>query len=289
MKIKLAFLTGFLLAAFTTFCQQPPHNFRKLVSEPDTSEFKAIVPKKDGPVRTYIPTEVQIMDIDKDSTKYITGTVRALVCFEGQYINGKREGAFNVYVIDAADHAKRYRIGEQSYSNNKLNGPWKTYTLGGTLANFQTFRNDTLDGISRFFGIDGKTIREETEYFNGQSKFIQKNFYKNGKAQMEVPYENGKINGVGKKYYESGALKEVAEFRDAKFHGLRKYYYPNGQLWIEQIYKEGKSWTVVANYTESGQKRDAGTLKNGNGTVIFYNDDGSVRDVLTYVDGEEKK
>ena len=106
---------------------------------------------------------------------------------------------------------------------------------------------------------------------------------------MEVPYENGKITGVGKKYYESGGLKEVAEFRDAKFHGLRKYYYPNGQLWIEQIYKEGKSWTVVANYTESGQKRDAGTLKNGNGTVIFYNEDGSVRDVLTYVDGEEKK
>jgi antitoxin component YwqK of YwqJK toxin-antitoxin module len=45
----------------------------------------------------------------------------------------------------------------------------------------------------------------------------------------------------------------------------------------------------VANYTEDGQKRDAGTLRNGNGTIIFYDEDGTVREVREYVNGEQKE
>jgi antitoxin component YwqK of YwqJK toxin-antitoxin module len=91
-----------------------------------------------------------------------------------------------------------------------------------------------------------------------------------------------------KKYYDNGTSQEVAEFKDGKFNGVRKYFYPNGQLWIEQTYRNGKSWTVVANYTDKGQKRDAGTLHDGNGTIIFDNEDGTARETKTYMNGDEK-
>jgi len=289
MNFKIIALVCCLTLPFIVLGQQPKYTFKKFVSTFDTTEFKPVIPKKDGPLKTYITADVQILDIDDDNTTYVLGNVTALLCFEGQYINQSRDGMFNVYVIDSLDHSKRFRIWQQTYSNDKLNGQWLTYTLKGTLANFQTFKNDSLHGLSRHFWIDSKTIVEETEYFNGQNKRIQKTFHKDGKPEAEIPYENGKISGTGKKYYKDGTLMEVAQFKDGEFNGVRKYYYPNGQLWIEQIYKEGKSWTVVANYTEKGQKRDGGTLKNGNGTIIFYNEDGSVRETIIYMNGEEKK
>lgn len=289
MNIKPAFFICLFIVPFVMLGQQPKYTFKKLASFYDTTQFKPVYPKKNGVVKTYLVTDIQVWDIDDNNTTFIMGHVTALLCFEGHYKNDARDGVFNVYAIDSNDHSKRYKIWEQNYSNDKLNGRWLTFTLSGTLANFQTFKDDSLHGISRYFWIDSKTVVEEAEYFNGRNKFIQKLFSKDGQPEAEIPYEHGEINGTGKKYYKDGTLMEVAQFKDGEFNGLRKYYHPNGQLWIEQLYKEGKSWTVVANYTEKGQRRDAGTLKNGNGTIIFYNADGSVRETLTYVNGEEKR
>ena len=49
--------------------------------------------------------------------------------------------------------------------------------------------------------------------------------------------------------------------------------------------KNGRCWNVIANYKEDGQKRNPGTLKDGNGTVILYNDDDSIREIETYING----
>ena len=56
---------------------------------------------------------------------------------------------------------------------------------------------------------------------------------------------------------------EEVHFEDDKFHGTRKYFYSNGQLWIEQVYKKGLFWTVVSNFNEKCEHRDAGTLRDG--------------------------
>jgi len=282
---RVTFSTLSLLLYSVADAQQPRYTFRKFVTALDTTEFKIIHPK-DGLNRTYIPAHPEIWDIDDDSTTYIRGGQNALLCIEGYCKNNKKDGLFTTFLIDSTDHSRRYKIWEQNYSNDKLNGQWKIYTLHGTILKFQTFKDDSLHGITRMFWIDGRSIMEEKEFFNGRNRHILREFYKNGKVENETPFENDVISGIGKKYYEDGRTKEIAEFRMGAFNGTRKYYYPNGQLWIEQTYKNGKSWNVVANYTEKGQKREAGTLKDGNGTIIFYNEDGSVREVLNYVDGE---
>jgi antitoxin component YwqK of YwqJK toxin-antitoxin module len=191
-------------------------------------------------------------------------------------------------VIDHANHSLRYKIWEQTYLNNRLNGQWRMYALNGQLVEFQTFENDSLKGIARTYKKDGKSILNEKEYLDGRSAYINRSFFDNGQLKREVPYLNNQIHGVGKSYYESGKLEETVEFQNDKFHGVRKYYYPNGQLWIEQIYKVGLDWEVVANYAETGKKRDAGTLRDGNGTIIFYNEDGSIREVKSFVNGYEQ-
>jgi antitoxin component YwqK of YwqJK toxin-antitoxin module len=290
MHFKTAFVIFSSLLSFSALGQQPRYNFKSFVREIDSTEFKVIYPKKDGFLRTYIAaTDIQIWDIDDDNTTYMMGSENVLLCFEGHQKDNKKDGVYNIYIIDSSDHSKRYRIWEENYSNDKLNGEWRTYTLRGTLVRSQTFKNDSLNGITRDFFIDGKTVSEEKEYFNGHNKYVRKQFYKNGQVSVEAHYADGKMNGNRTEYYEDGTQKETAEFKDGLFNGVRKYFYPNGQLWIEQIYRNGKSWTVVANYTDKGQKRDAGTLHEGNGTIVFYNEDGTVRQIVTYIDGDEIK
>ena len=281
-----------LLCTFLTLPvlgQQPKYTYKYFAGEEDTAKFQRLAPKESGLHRTYLIFSPEIWDLDDNQTTFIRGGgARKLVFFEGQKKNGKRNGVYVVYLVGSTDHSRKYKIWEQEYKDDKLNGQWRIYTLKGTLVGFKTFKEDKQVGLSRNFRVDGKTVKDESEHFEDGSVLFRE-FYSNGKVKSEIPDKDGKLSGKGKKYYENGTLQEEAEFEDGEFHGTRKYYYPNGQLWIEQVYKNGKSWKVIANYTDKGKKRDGGTLKNGNGTIIFYNDDNTVREVITYVNGEEKQ
>ena len=44
----------------------------------------------------------------------------------------------------------------------------------------------------------------------------------------------------------------------------------------------------IRSYLSTVQRRKAGTLHNGNGTIIYYNEDGTVREVKTFANGVAK-
>jgi antitoxin component YwqK of YwqJK toxin-antitoxin module len=265
--------------------QESNASYRRFVREEDTTEFKDVRPAGSGFMRSYETVVLQAYDLDADSTTYMMNRQQALLCSEGQLKNNKKEGLFSVYLIDNADHSRRYKIWEKTFVKDKLSGQWRVFTLRGGLVKFQTYRNDTLNGISRTYWIDGKGIMDEVEYFNGGNKFIQRTFFKSGKIESEMPYYNGKSSGIIKRYYETGTIQETQDMKDGRADGVRRYYYPNGQLWAEQVFKAGKNWEARASFTEKGQRRKAGSLKNGNGTLIYYNEDGTVREVKTFVKG----
>lgn len=275
--------------SISVLSQQANYYFKHFVSYDDPKKFVRIVPKQDGFVRTYLLISPEIYDIDVNNTTYIKSTQQVLVCIEGQYKNGQREGVFPAYIIDSIDHSKRYKIWEQTYSDNKLNGEWSTFTIKGNLVRFYTYKNDSLNGVARDYWIDGKSIIEERIYFNGKSKYIQKEYSQSGNVVEEITFVNDVPNGPAKIFYPNGILKDEFLLENGVPNGLRRYYYPTGKIWIEQQMKNGQPWTVIANYDTSGKKRDAGTLKEGNGTVILYNDNGAIREILKYINGVEVK
>ena len=289
MQYKIILILLFIIAlSFSGYTQQPHYTQKYLVSYLDTVLFKPIVPKGNGLVRSFITANPEVWDTDDNNTTYIKSGTKALICIEGLYKNDKREGLFSFYLIDSFDHSKRYKIWEQDFINNQLNGKWKTFTLKGTIVRYQTFKNDSLNGVARDYWIDGKKIMDEREYFNGRNKFIIRKYYETGSVKQETMIENGILNGPAKEFYEDGKIMEEVYFKNGEYDKTRKYYFPNGQLWIEQEYKNGLRWNVIANYDEKGNKRNAGTLKNGNGTVILYNEDGTVSETLTYKNGIEQ-
>lgn len=267
--------------------QPPRYTIKHLLSANDGTFKDVNAAQKDGKSISYVETSVVLLDIADDNSTTIKISGQTLLCFEGAWKNGKKEGQFNVFVIDSIHRQHRYKIWEQQYKNNQLNGEWRQYTLRGTLATVRTFQNDSAKGIARDYGIDG-TIKEEREYLGSSTHYVQHILYPNGKIEKTLTIQNDRRNGPGRHFYPDGKVMEEVNFKDDNFHGTRKYFYPNGQLWIEQIYKDGLSWEVVSNFTEDGKRRDAGTLRNGNGTIIFYNENGSVRKVSTFSNGVEQ-
>jgi len=220
MKMKTILLLFYVCFTYNHLSgQQPNYTYKTFVTNHDAKEFKDVLPKDQGFTRKYIVSDVTVWDVQ--DSRYIRGYIKVLLCFEGERKNGKKEGAENVYLIDSVDHSKRYKIWEQYYANDKLNGQWKTFTLKGTLFGFQTFKNDSLNGVSKQFEADAKTIKSETEYFNGRNRLIERSYFSNGKIKAEIPYLNGKMTGTGKRYYETGSIEEEAEFKDGIFDGVR--------------------------------------------------------------------
>jgi antitoxin component YwqK of YwqJK toxin-antitoxin module len=264
--------------------QEPKYTKKCFLVNLDTSDYKSY-PNKKGNEQIFLKIRPEIWDTDDKNTTHVKFGEEAIVLIEGPYLEGKKNGVFVAYLIDCNDRNLRYKIWEQTYLNDKLNGEWRTYNLRGTIIQIKRFENDSLNGISRDYWIDGKSIMSEKEYFNGSNNYIKRKYYLNGKISEEMTFSMGQANGVTKRYYENGSLMEKAMFKDGHYEGLREYYYPSGLLWLSNVYKEGKPWEIIANYDTKGQKREPGTLKNGSGTIIYYNDDDSIREVQTYADG----
>jgi len=284
--------TGLLLLSLglslIAHAQSPVYTKKHFVTKPDNEEFKPAERIREGIIKDYVRKEVEIYDVDDNDTATVKTIATVLIYVEGEVKNYKMNGIARVYVIDSLDHKKRYLIGEQTYEDNKLNGLWKIYNLKGTYIAFKNCKNDGLSGLTREYELDGKTILKEADFLDGSKKALLRNF-KKGKLSMEVMYVNGVPNGVAKNYYETGVVEELYNMKDGKQDGFRTYYYPNRKPWLESVFKDGKFWEVVANYDSKGNKRNAGTLKDGNGTIILYDDDTTIRETVTYKNGVQKK
>jgi antitoxin component YwqK of YwqJK toxin-antitoxin module len=269
---------------------QPKYTPKHFVAVLDTSEFKITMNKKTGGKGcTYIQTAISIFDVDDDDTTAVRFDQEAVLKIEGTMVNGKRNGIFSTYLMDSADHKKLYKIYDQSYKNDSLDGQWRVYNLKGTLVHSENSVNGKKIGVERDYWIDGTTIINETEYFEDTAKKIERTYYPNGHLKSEFSFINNIPNGICKKYYDTGVLQDQVNFTNGKFNGIRTYYYPNGKEWIVTEYKNDKAWTILANYNSKGNKRDGGTLKNGNGTLLLYDDDTTVREVITYKNGDVQK
>jgi antitoxin component YwqK of YwqJK toxin-antitoxin module len=274
-----------LILSFTielTGQMQP--TIKKHATKDDSVLFAPILPKKSGFIRTFLHVP---FNIDKKGI-YLDNTNSIVICVEGHLKKGKREGIFTQYVYDSLDLKKRYKLAEQLYESNKLNGLSKTFDLSGRLIMQNNFAKDSLNGLSLFYYPDGITVWKEVLYNMGSQNFIERIFDKMGNLRSVTPNKNNVPNGQGRQYYPNGNLMDEVFLIDDVPNGIRTYYYPNGTKWFEQELKNGMPWNAISNFSSTGQLRDPGTLKDGNGTLIYYNEDNSVREVLTFKNGKEK-
>ena len=115
------------------------------------------------------------------------------IAFEGEYLNGKRNGKGKEYNVDGK------LIFEGIYLNGKRNGHGKEY--------------------------DKNKLIFEAEYLNGERNGKGKEYNEDGSLIYEGGYLNGKINGKGKEYYydleEDCKIKFEGEYlNDKRWNGI---------------------------------------------------------------------
>lgn len=153
---------------------------------------------------------------------------------------------------------------------------WNVVSMSDTSGrplDFGTLKNG--NGYLKMYD-EGGFFTEKYEYVDGLLNGKAEKYYKSGKLKLEYTYVNDTIDGVRKMYTEDGALHETRPFRKGKMHGTTVIYHSNGKPWTSRTYVDGLLWSVEFNYDMNGKPRDVGTLKNGNGTMLRYDENEKV-------------
>ena len=129
----------------------------------------------------------------------------------------------------------------------------------------------------------------EVNYKAGKMDGITTLWHENGKKQSESKYKDGKHNGPWKHWYENGQKKGEGNFQDGKPNGLATLWYENGQKQRETNFKNDELMPLVLTafvWKPNGEKCPVTNVKDGNGVVVYYNDDGTEGGRRTLKDGE---
>jgi len=98
-------------------------------------------------------------------------------------------------------------------------------------------------------------------------------------------HKDGKRHGVETHWSKSGSKLRVRNFIDDKEDGLAVYWHENGQKSREKNYKDDKLMSAMS-WKPNGEKCSVTNVKDGNGILVSYNEDGTEDFRATFKDGE---
>jgi len=79
-------------------------------------------------------------------------------------------------------------------------------------------------------------------------------------------------------------IKETIEFAPGLTDTLI-FTYDDKTVWSKRFYKNGVPWMVFSNFKRNGESQEMGSLKEGNGTLYIYDENGKLEEIRDYVNG----
>lgn len=223
--------------------------------------------------------------MDEGKPKQIFGNF--LVYGEGQFVDNKREGVWKFYVLEDKSF-KRILQKQITYVNGKKDGSFTYYFPSGNTGVEGRYVSGQLEGEVKSY-YEKAQLYGTRLYQNGLKTGRHTYLYPDGKLELEHNFANDILNGLYQTYYPNGKVQESFIYKTRQADGVYKYYYSNGQLWVEKEYKNGLLMNVIGSFDPKGNQRDKGTLKDGNGTVNYYTEEGKIYSVETFEDGKKIK
>ena len=100
-------------------------------------------------------------------------------------------------------------------------------------------------------------------------------------SNQKTPY-----SGWMKCMDDKGQIRWLFQCKDGKYDGPSTWWYGNALKSGETTYKNGKKITVLV-WKPNGEKCPVTNVVNGNGVMVYYNDDGKEAYRQTYKDGNK--
>ncbi|MCC1483427.1 toxin-antitoxin system YwqK family antitoxin [Winogradskyella immobilis] len=139
---------------------------------------------------------------------------------------------------------------------------------------------------------NGKMLIEEYGKFKRIGTWSLYN--ENGKLYRLLSNDDNEVTVID--FYENGKKSTETILKLDQIQGIRNLYYKNGQLRQAIEYKtitdkKGSRTSInrgVVAFDKEGNLIDDGNLIDGNGTVIIYNEEGNISEIVTYKENKLK-
>jgi antitoxin component YwqK of YwqJK toxin-antitoxin module len=125
----------------------------------------------------------------------------------------------------------------------------------------------------------------EGNWKEGKEDGLVTEWYRNGQKKVEGNWKEGKENGLVTLWSENGQKSGEYNWKDGIQDGLTTTWYENGQKSGEYNWKDDKLVTATR-WKPNGKKCDITALKDGNGTVLVYSNDGKESSRHTFINGK---
>jgi antitoxin component YwqK of YwqJK toxin-antitoxin module len=106
-----------------------------------------------------------------------------------------------------------------------------------------------------------------------------------GEGLYYAPDKQTLYSGRAKTMYDNGQIRTLVKIKNGKFSDLTHDWYKNGQLMREATYKDGKMMSAVV-WKPNGEKCPVTNVVDGNGFLVWYNENGTEKVRNTLKDGE---
>jgi antitoxin component YwqK of YwqJK toxin-antitoxin module len=224
---------------------------------------------------------------DQNSKKLLSGKVTIPGGFfddiegesKGRLKNGKKTGLWKFYHSNG-------KLKEESHWNNDIkNGPSTEFFESGNKMLDANIINGKKSGLCTEWFENGQ-IKNERNFKNDKLEGLSKFWHKNGVLEFEFNHTDGKFNGLCRRWNENGVKIEEFYTKDDKHDGSFTEWYPSGSKKGESVWEDGKliSYSV---WKPNGEKCNRTKIRNGDGVVVRYSEEGHVVAKTHFKNGKE--
>lgn len=258
----------------------------------------------------YTFQSIQFFEENDENDGVDSYLIHVLLQSKGEYDSGKKTGVWKFYVLEEKS-LKKYHLADMTFVRNDIEGPVIYYFLSGEKASEGNFVRNVKTGPTSDYYKSGNVfskyelvrdnihgdftsyyptgeVKTNVNYINGKREGEQTVYYANGSIKTKWNFSSGKFNGLSQHFYPNGKIREESKYVDDEIVDY-KYFYDTGQLWVQREYKDKEIFNIIELNDKNGISMDFGTLKDGNGTIIFYTQEGKVYLIRTLENGIEVK
>jgi len=179
-----------------------------------------------------------------DGSLYYTGTFKDGIP-EGEFRYYYRSGEL-MTIATHKDHQTAetvsYRmdgtvVSKGNYLNQKKNGEWLLYNEEGKLTSSESYKADSLSGVSKVYYING-VLAKEMSYDDNHLNGPWKEYFDDGNVKGEGTYLNDQLHGYLINYQSPKVKLYEGELREGLAIGEWKYYLDDGRVKLRILYDD---------------------------------------------------
>lgn len=166
----------------------------------------------------------------------------------------------------------------RTYEHGKLKGEILEFYKSGNIKIRREFGNEGEWTHYKYYDLENEMIETETQMLDKVKHGVYKEYFRDGRVEIEGEYANGKQNGTWKKYNKDNIMYQLKSYKNGKKHGKFESYSFDGTLKETKTYKDGGQEGEHKTYFNTGKLESITNYENGkkNGEYILYDKSGEV-------------